>query len=65
MTQYHKLYILIAAILMIAAVILMIDDHVLGEMTTNLSRVLLVTAIPVIAKSRKERITLETEQIHL
>ncbi len=37
-----------------AATLLMIDGQILGEMTTNLSRVLLITAIPVIATGRKK-----------
>ncbi|MGY5853741.1 MAG: hypothetical protein RTU92_09265 [Candidatus Thorarchaeota archaeon] len=53
MTKFNKLSLAVAAVLVAVAALLMIDGHILGEMTTNLGRVLLITAIPVIAKSRK------------
>ncbi|MFX0108449.1 MAG: hypothetical protein ACFE7R_09215 [Candidatus Hodarchaeota archaeon] len=45
---------MIAAVaLIIIAALLMVDGQILGEMTTSLSRILLITAISVIAKSKK------------
>ncbi|MGY5876144.1 MAG: hypothetical protein RTU30_10385 [Candidatus Thorarchaeota archaeon] len=55
MSKANKLSLLVAAALIVVAVFLMIDGQILGEMSTNLSRILLITAIPLIAKSRKSR----------
>ncbi|MHA2424300.1 MAG: hypothetical protein ACXAEF_05900 [Candidatus Thorarchaeota archaeon] len=65
MTQSNKVSLAIAALFVIVAAILMIDGQNLGEMTTNLSRVLLVTALPVIATSRKKRTELESQSVQV
>ena len=53
MNNIERLYLAIAAILIIVAVPLMIDGHILGEATTGLARVLLITGICFIGSSRK------------
>ena len=65
MTQFNKVSLAIAAMLVIVATLLMIDGHILGEMTTNLSRVLLITAMPVIASSRKKRTEMATHAVQV
>jgi hypothetical protein len=55
MNQYNRISLVIAAALVVAAALLMIDGQVLGEMTIDLGRVLLITTIPVIATRRKSK----------
>ncbi len=62
MTQFNKLTLAVAAVLVVVATLLMMDGQILGEMTTNLSRVLLVTAIPLIATSRKSEDMTDTQR---
>ncbi|MFX0107487.1 MAG: hypothetical protein ACFE7R_04320 [Candidatus Hodarchaeota archaeon] len=54
-----------AVALIIIAALLMVDGQILGEMTTNLSRILLITAIPVIAKSKKSSATTDAQRASL
>ena len=53
MKNIERLYLAIAAILIIVAVPLMIDGHILGDATVALARVLLITGICFIGSSRK------------
>ena len=53
MKEFNRTSIIVAAALIVTAALLMIDGKILGEMTTSLSRILLFTALPVIASSRK------------
>ena len=62
MNQSEKLSRVIAVALIVVAALLMLDGQILGEMTTNLSRVLLTTVIPVIAKGRKSRTVIDTQR---
>jgi hypothetical protein len=45
----------------VVAALLMIDGQILGEVTTSLSRVLLFSAIPVIAKGRRSKAAFDTQ----
>ena len=65
MKQSKKLNIIVAAALIVVAVFLMLDGQILGEMTTNISKILLFTAIPVIAKSRKSKAAIITQRERL
>ncbi|MHA2433987.1 MAG: hypothetical protein ACXADO_12215 [Candidatus Thorarchaeota archaeon] len=53
MNRFNRISIVVAAALIAVAVLLMLDGQILGGMTTNVSWVLLITALPVIVKSRK------------
>jgi hypothetical protein len=55
MNNSEKLSIAIAATFVVAATILMLDGHMFGEVTTNLGRILLFSALPVFAKAKKSR----------
>ena len=65
MAQFNKVSLAFAAVFVIVAALLMIDGQILGEMTTNFSRVLLAAAIPVIATSRKRRTELENYTVQV
>jgi hypothetical protein len=64
MNQFNRILVVVAAALIVPAVLLMLDGQILGEMTTNLSRVLLITAIPVIAKSRKSKAIADAQSVN-
>ncbi|MGD9397839.1 MAG: hypothetical protein PVJ05_15490 [Candidatus Thorarchaeota archaeon] len=53
MKNIEKLYLAIAAVLIIVAVPLMIDGHILGASTVAFARVLLITGICFVGSSRK------------
>jgi hypothetical protein len=60
MNKSEKLYIVVGVALAVTAALLMIDGQVLGEMTTNLSRILMFTALPCIVKGQKSRAAIST-----
>jgi hypothetical protein len=62
MNKSEKLYIIVGVALAVTAALLMIDGQVLGEMTTNLSRILLITSLPVIVKGTKSRAATNTQR---
>jgi hypothetical protein len=53
MKNIERLYLAIAAVLIIVAAVLMIDGHILGDATTGLARVLLITGICFVGSSRE------------
>ncbi len=65
MNQFSKISLVTSAALIVAAVFPMLDGQILGEMTTNLSRVLLITTILVIATSRKSKTNIDTQREQL
>jgi hypothetical protein len=62
MSKPAKIYMLVGVALAVTAAMLMIDVQVLGEMTTDLSRILLITALPVIVKGQKSRAATNTQR---
>ncbi|OLS19430.1 MAG: hypothetical protein ThorAB25_29330 [Candidatus Thorarchaeota archaeon AB_25] len=62
MNNIEKLYLAIAAVLIIVAVPLMIDGHILGDATIGLARVLLITGICFVGASRKTLGSLQKTQ---
>jgi hypothetical protein len=62
MNKSEKLYIVVGVALAVTAALLMIDGQVLGEMTTDLSRILLITALPFIVKGQKSRAATSTDR---
>ncbi|MGY5882016.1 MAG: hypothetical protein RTV31_17360 [Candidatus Thorarchaeota archaeon] len=53
MKNIEKLYFAIASVLIAIAVVLMVNGQILGDATTGLARVLLITGICFIGSSRK------------
>ncbi|MFW9966323.1 MAG: hypothetical protein ACFFEA_04150 [Candidatus Thorarchaeota archaeon] len=64
MKEFNRTSIIVAAALVVTAALLMIDGQILGEMTTNLSRVLLITALPVTVKSRKSNAVPDAQRVN-
>ncbi len=62
MNEFSRISVIAAAALIGTAVFLMVDGQILGEMTTNLSTVLLITAIPVITKSRNSEALIDAHR---
>ena len=62
MKNIEKLYFAIASVLIVVAVVLMINGQILGEASTNLARVLLITGICFIGTSRKTLGSLQKTQ---
>ncbi|MFW9943869.1 MAG: hypothetical protein JSW05_02670 [Candidatus Thorarchaeota archaeon] len=62
MNQSKKLYLAVAAALIAVAVVLMLNGQILGVQTTDLSRILLIIALPLIVKGRKYREGTETQR---
>ncbi|MHA2210926.1 MAG: hypothetical protein ACXABV_17365 [Candidatus Thorarchaeota archaeon] len=61
MNKSAKLYMVVGVAMAVTATLLMIDGQFLGEMTTDLSRILLITALPVIVKGRKSKAATNTQ----
>ena len=53
MNGFNRLSKLVAAALIAIAVLLMLNGQILGEMTTGVSTVFWVTALPLIGKNRE------------
>ncbi|MHA2162183.1 MAG: hypothetical protein ACXABF_07150 [Candidatus Thorarchaeota archaeon] len=62
MNKSAKLYLVVGVAMAVTAALLMIDGQVLGEMTTDFSRILLITALPVIVKSQKSKTATNTQK---
>jgi uncharacterized membrane protein (UPF0136 family) len=62
MNRFNRISILVAAALIVIAVLLMLDGQILGEMTTNVSTVLWITALPLIVKSRKSNAVTDAQR---
>ena len=62
MNQSEKLSKVIAVALIVVAALLMLDGQILGEMNSNLNRVLPIAAIPVITKGRKSGTVIDTQR---
>jgi hypothetical protein len=60
MNKIKKLYLAIAAVLIIMAIPLMIDGHILGDSTVGFAQVLLITGICFVGASRKTLSSLQT-----
>ncbi|MHA1938724.1 MAG: hypothetical protein ACW97O_10990 [Candidatus Thorarchaeota archaeon] len=61
MNKSAKRYLVVGVAMAVTAALLMIDGQVLGEMTTDLSRILLITALPLIVKGQKSRDVTNTQ----
>ncbi|MHA1905090.1 MAG: hypothetical protein ACW968_13875 [Candidatus Thorarchaeota archaeon] len=61
MSKYSKLYMVVGVGLAMTAALLMIDGQILGEMTTDLSRIILIIALPFIVKGKKFRDVTNTQ----
>ncbi|MHA2349569.1 MAG: hypothetical protein ACXADL_08060 [Candidatus Thorarchaeota archaeon] len=61
MNKYSKLYMVVGVGLALTAALLMIDGQILGEMTTDLSRIILIIALPFIVKGKKFRDVTNTQ----
>jgi hypothetical protein len=61
MNKYSKLYMVVGVGLALTAALLMIDGQILGEMTTDLSRIILIIALPFIVKDKKFRDVTNTQ----
>jgi hypothetical protein len=53
MNGFNRLSKLVAAALIAIAVLLMLNGQILGEMTTGVSTVLWITALPLIGKNKE------------
>ena len=62
MMNFEKLYFAIVSVLIAVAVVLMINGQILGNATTGLARVLLITGICLIGTSRKTLGSLQKAQ---
>ena len=62
MNKTEKLYIAVGVALAVIAALLMIDGQVFGEITTDLSRILLITALPFIVMGQKSRAATSTNR---
>ena len=62
MNNIEKVYYLFGATLLVVAAVLMINGHILGDSTTGLARVLLITGICFVGSGRKTLGSLQRTQ---
>ena len=62
MNKIEKAYYLIGAVMLVAATVLMMYGHILGDSTTGFARVLLITGICFVGSSRKTLGSLQKTQ---
>jgi hypothetical protein len=62
MNKIEKAYFLIGVTMLVVAAVLMIYGHILGDSTTGLARVLLITGICFVGSGRKTLGSLQKTQ---